>query len=186
MTIDFASTKKELHGHLEQRGVAGGWTLEALKRLEQLHWLCQSIARAQEEARLIDWSQYYETPKDSTHSSIVELQTLCESFYYLAWRLIGLLKHHDPFRNLKNACPGIRMVRNQLLEHPERPDSGVTFPSFSYGSDNGPRLKVISESTNEAGGWMLVDNAAHLLDPGLWPNARELKAAIEACVSSGA
>ena len=110
----------------------------------------------------------------------VELLTLTESFYYTAWRLIGLLdKEPQPIKELKGirkACPGIRTVRNHLIEHPEGTNSRANIPAIVFGHGCGPQLKVIKEViTSESGEVRFKTFGPDLFDNGLWNNASELR-----------
>lgn len=67
-----------------------------------------------------------------------------ELFYYLAHRLITCLQYLPGLKNLK--CREVAIVRNQLLEHPEKGQSGILLSSFKFGSDTGPVIKGIRES----------------------------------------
>jgi len=97
----------------------------------------------------------------------IEMDTEC--FYYLAWRMMRALKR-ESFPGLGSLnCPGVRNVRNKLLEHPENRDSKVFVQSFGIGGEAGPTLKIERNNGQEA----------IFPDAGLWANARELRDVFE-------
>ncbi len=68
-----------------------------------------------------------------------ELEKSAIAYYQTAHRICDIaqllpgLKTYD--------CKPIRIVRNQLIEHPEGKNSGVTFDSFAYSKNEGPFIK---------------------------------------------
>jgi hypothetical protein len=182
--IDFISTRNALDGLAAVSSAEGRpFVTEARNKLGQLHWLCERIAHVETVVSATDWRACLDTRRDLP-PSLIELQTLTESFYYLSWRLISLLDRKDSpipaLRGLRSRCRGIRLVRNQLLEHPEAADSGVHVPAMMFGTSDGPRLKFVAEiKQGESGNIVFQTNAQNLLDAGLWSNALELKKAIE-------
>lgn len=82
---------------------------------------------------------------------MMELQIMTEAFYYGAHRVADILRRR-PHRlpNLSSfQCPGVRDVRNQLIEHPEGGNSGVLQRSFSSGGPQGPVVKPQREPGKE-------------------------------------
>ena len=102
------------------------------------------------------------SPRDdrSADHLATEIELLTESFYYVAFRLEGLLgdKLKLMYRPKK-----IRRVRNQLIEHPEKAHGPVN-PNFTFGSDleTGPIIKQFGERGEDAHN-----------DEGLYVNAGE-------------
>ena len=95
----------------------------------------------------------------------VELTTLCESFYYLAFRVSSIVGFE---------CVCIRNVRKRLIEHPEGEDSRAVHWNFWLGVEmvDGPVIKPFGSRTT---------NPRHtpgLTDKGLYSNAREFVGAI--------
>jgi hypothetical protein len=188
--IDFNSTRGALDKLASISNVSGRpFVSEALNRVDQLQWLCVQIELIENEMAKIDWRVWESTDPDRFHPRMIELQTLTETFYYIAWRLIALLDRDDApipsLRGLRSKCVGIRTVRNKLLEHPEASDSRVHIPSIMFGTAEGPRLKLVAETKTDKDGKLLFrTNKADLFDRGLWVNARELKEAIESKLGS--
>ena len=96
--VDFTSTRVRLQAHVAAAGVGGKpFVAEAITRLDQLAWLCDRIARVERDAMLIDWVAWQKSNDDgSFHPWLVELQTLTEAFYYIAWRLIAARPSRSP------------------------------------------------------------------------------------------
>jgi len=72
-----------------------------------------------------------------------EIQVLTEAFYYGAARIRGILQCKGaPLPFLGGfECVGVQDVRNKLIEHPEKGDSGVVSVSFGYQEGTGPVIK---------------------------------------------
>jgi len=85
-----------------------------------------------------------------------------EAYYYHAHRLLSCLQRLPGLETVK--CREIEIVRNQLLEHPEKKDSQVLLPTFAYTREAGPVIKG-TRSTSQA--------AIHP-DSGFIPNSRVL------------
>jgi hypothetical protein len=103
---------------------------EVGRRLKQLSILMEIIA------------QLTVRESNSKNSNIPsnELWMYVESFYYLAFRTRNVIKRLPGLSSFD--CPGIRNVRNHLLEHPENKNSGILTESFSWGKASGPVIKV--------------------------------------------
>ena len=86
-------------------------------------------------------------------------------FYHLAHRARIIVRHKTrPLPLLEGfEAPGVRDVRNHLLEHPESSDSQVFTRSFGAGGTDGPVVKSVRETGQESI-WP---------DHGLFANARE-------------
>jgi hypothetical protein len=96
-----------------------------------------------------------------------ELRLQTESFYYTAHRLMTCIQRLPGLNAFK--CRPISIVRNQLLEHPEGAASGVILPSFAYNTVNGPVIKGIRTTGQEAHS-----------DAGFIPNCQDFIRALEA------
>lgn len=188
---DFFALGERMRAHAGQGLVNDSHrAMEAIRRVEQLEWIlvrCRSleaIAVALEEAR-----EERSPEGQQERAAKLELQILVEAFYHSAWRLMVLLGHRDKpligIGDLRDKCPGIRDVRNHLLEHPEK-GSFVFMQSFSYGGPEGPRLKSIRqgetlEAEDDMPGSSLefADEEKHdFVDRGLYVNAAELASAL--------
>ena len=149
---------------------------EAGKRLRQLDWLCRKIGEY--EASAVEFlhtmisqantnepdAQEYWAALDAAEENSFEMETLVEGFYYLAWRLRNVIKNLPHLRRFE--CVGVRNVRNKLIEHPDRPDSGVLYGYMSSGNTQiGPIFQSIR---------LPMDNI-RWQDAGLWFNAREFE-----------
>ena len=99
---------------------------------------------------------------------LFELKLSTEAFYYFAARFIRIL---NCFPQLKSFdVPGIRNVRNHLIEHSENA-SGVTQQDWGYSPETGPALK--SAAARPPG-------KEHVrTDAGLFVNAAELRDRLE-------
>jgi hypothetical protein len=69
-------------------------------------------------------------------------------------------------------APGIRNVRNHLLQYPENADSGAVEQNWSFGGSNGPVIKPHAQ----------LPRATTYKDPGLFVNAREFRDNIDAAL----
>jgi hypothetical protein len=93
-----------------------------------------------------------------------ELRLDTELFYYVAHRFCTCLALLPELRSFQ--CKEVAIIRNQLLEHPEKASSGVLLPSFGYRSDVGPVIKGMrysdqSEIHPDAG---FINNCRALLE----------------------
>jgi hypothetical protein len=79
------------------------------------HWSLE-LRRPSQEAREQEENQLAET--------IVRLQVYASSFYYRAHRCLVKLGELPHLGNLRS--PGVTIVRNQMVEHPEDDDDAVT------------------------------------------------------------
>ena len=178
MVPDFATLIPMLDSASRTETTSHPFLIEALQRLEQLDWLCRKISELELKA-LYQMTPKFGEPYAGMSAVEVQLLTLTESFYYTAWRLIGLLdKEPQPIKKLngiRRACPGIRTVRNHLIEHPEGANSRANIPAIAFGHGCGPQLKMIKEViTSEVGEVRFKTFGADLFDRGLWNNASEL------------
>ena len=142
---------------------------EAHLRLEQAAWLVERVksrqgaqhrysARGPRRASRLSHARWATTQR--THRT--EIQLLCESFYYFAFRLITILEDDlEGFKRLSRKL-AITRVRNELIEHPK-----VRAPTFMWGVDmpGGPRIKPFGERH---------DGKKRFHDQGLYINAQEL------------
>lgn len=67
------------------------------------------------------------------------LERLASEFYRVAHRVAHIAEKLPALTTFK-ATP-IRIIRNNLIEHPEGASSGVTHDSFSYSKNEGPYVK---------------------------------------------
>ncbi len=82
-------------------------------------------------------------------------------FYYTAARVRTIVQSLLPGLS-SFECEGVRNVRNHLLEHPERKDSGISPDTFSYSKNQGPVVKG-----------MRINGETHWMDKGLVHNSNE-------------
>ena len=174
---------------------------EGRDRILQLDYLIKKIVQIENEADLISQRQKkafkehveftkknsldFETtpaPKEInfTHEEFnkyneltFELELLTEHFYYIAFRLRGIIKHLPGLKSFESQ--GMRDVRNKLIEHPDKDkDSQIFIRSFGFGNKEiGPVIKAIRYS----------DQVNIFPDKGLYLNAFELKENIEKALS---
>jgi hypothetical protein len=102
-----------------------------------------------------------------------EVVLFTESFYFFAWRLVEILKGSGAFAFdgfTKLEAKGIRLVRNHLLQHPEKYEKN--FRQRLIVTSTGPVLKamfvVIRTDTGK------VEPEKESVDRGLFVNAQEL------------
>jgi len=93
----------------------------------------------------------------------IELWMYVECFYYLAFRTRRVIKSLPKLSSFES--PGIRDVRNHLLEHPEGLKSDLLKRSFSWGKGGGPVLKAQRHA----------ENALVFPDAGLYANYLEFQ-----------
>lgn len=101
-----------------------------------------------------------------------ELWDSVELFYYRAHRLIKITSNLPELGKIN--AKGITMVRNWLIEHPEKSVNGSLDQSLSLGVRNGPVLKPSIVST---------PSIAIYRDKGLLVNALELKKSLTTTLS---
>jgi hypothetical protein len=67
-----------------------------------------------------------------------------ESYYYFAHRIYKILTHKDrPLPYLQSfKCKGVLLVRNNLIEHPDKKPANATFTSYTYDRKTGFRLRT--------------------------------------------
>lgn len=110
-----------------------------------------------------------------------EIKLFTESFYFVAWRLIkafdGDPKRFPGVKALR--VKGITMVRNHLLQHPEKHGSNH-FQSLVITSA-GPVLKANSVIVNGSAGFTKPVNEH--IDRGLYANAEELRDVLLASIT---
>lgn len=102
----------------------------------------------------------------------MELTTFTEAFYFFAHRARQILRKGLVPGIKSFEVPGVRGVRNHLIEHPEK-KAGVVEQSWQWDGPNGPHLKSVRSS-----------NDARFRDPGLYANAQEFADQFEHRVAS--
>lgn len=149
------------------------WIAEAQKRLEQIDWIVRRISVLQaRDDRTGRWTWEPATSTETLRKQQkrrsskwrrlgAEIELLSEAFYYFAWRLRQVLVNLPEFK--KFDPKGIRDVRHDLLDHPEKMSRALN-PNFMYGHDlpNGPVLKPFGARRRP------------IHDRGLYANAKEL------------
>lgn len=109
--------------------------------------------------------------RDIELMSLIELYS--ETFYWVAGRALKAATFLPGLKSL--AAPGVRNVRNKLIEHTEGPDSRVFNGGFGYGKPRGPILAGLRTSeTPDA--WP---------DAGLFVNAEEFSTKFVAALKAG-
>ena len=125
---------------------------EAMTRLRQLNWLCRRIAEY--EANSVEFLDFILSQGKSSDAgsqdnwaaisaseqNSFEMEIFVEGFYYLAWRLRNVIQRLPGLKKFESQ--GVLNVRNHLIEHPEKKDSGVIHGCMSSGNkETGPVLK---------------------------------------------
>lgn len=67
------------------------------------------------------------------------LKRKASEFYMIADRITHITDNLPRLSSFK--CKQMRIIRNQLLEHPEGENSLITYDSFSYSKNEGPYIK---------------------------------------------
>lgn len=96
-----------------------------------------------------------------------DLRLNAEAYYEAAHKLLDRLQRLPDLKN--TACTPIRIVRNKLLVHPEKDDSGVVTPSFAYTAEAGPIIK----------GTRMSGQAEIHPDRGFYPNRADLLTSLD-------
>jgi len=168
-------------------GFSINYTLNAIEKLYQLDLLCRKIFEYEkiildkiigqneihrayvdfhrEKALDINSSPEYRTIEQfqkDLHLDF-EIKLYCETFYYIAFRIRNIVRHSYGLGK-GFGCPGVRNVRNLLIEHPEKPRYKIHNNSFESGGKNGPRFYPIRNKKDPT-----------YQDPGLFINAEEFK-----------
>jgi len=154
--------------------------VEAGERLAQIDFLYQRVVELQDESHAVSNQLLalvnknggeYTDAEDRFTSMLKEgtfqIRLYAEAFYYFAARFITILKRYPAFKSLE--VPGIRNVRNHLIEHSDKPASGITQQNWSHGSGVGPMFKTSRRK----------DQKPIPMDQGLFANATELRERIE-------
>lgn len=103
--------------------------------------------------------------------SLVELYS--ETFYWIAARAMKAASHLPGLKSLD--APGVRNVRNHLIEHTEGKSSKVFNGGFGYGKPRGPVLAGLRTSATPDA-WP---------DAGLFVNAEEFSTKFVAALKAG-
>jgi hypothetical protein len=165
-------------------------TLEIRLRLRQLSFLYEHIIFEQDKAMAVFERARGPCPDDEIRMFVItplsepvdpddgaykapsqfggpdRLQLYAEAFYYIAHRILALIRQSPsglPGLQSFNA-EGIRRVRNNLLEHAHQ-QGGAVVPSFSVSSAAGVRLRPV----------VLEDEEDRYIDAGLPANAQEFR-----------
>ena len=125
LKINFEETKSLYHEYTKSRG----GSKEVARRLRQLSMLMELIAQL----------AVKEMNAKNSNIPSEELWMYVECFYYLAFRTRNIIRNLPGLNSFD--CPGIRNVRNKLLEHPEK-SGAVLRQSFSWGRASGPVIKA--------------------------------------------
>lgn len=110
-----------------------------------------------------------------------EVVLFTEAFYFFAWRLVEVLKGSGAFafKGFSNLeARGIRIVRNHLLQHPEKYKKNFQQPLVVTSS--GPVLKTMTVVVRSDTG--KVEPEDESVDRGLFVNAQELHDEIKAII----
>lgn len=183
---DFLALREQIYAHAAADLVNDDHrAMEAITRVKELDWIVRRCHALEATAVALDDSPD-ESSRTQADDALLELRILMEAFYHCAWRLIVLLDHRDEplvgVKGLRRMAPGVRDVRNQLIEHPEGEASRVFAQSFSYGDLDGPKIKsvrqgktVFADDGSPLSSLEHADPSRHdWFDRGLYANAREL------------
>jgi hypothetical protein len=121
-------------------------------------------------------TEYYNVAAQRDEQLRFVMRLLNESFYYFAFRIRQILQN-DVHRFLEVRsfeAPGVRDVRNQLIEHPEGKNSRVFNQTFSWSPDCGMQLKSGRQE------W----ETSEFVDPGFTANASQFAERLESALRS--
>lgn len=156
--VNFENTRRRFEKHrralLNQDALSfnAGLVEEAGARLKQLDIVLSKIQVIdQERVRYVTRENTAATDGKFLRSNVFEVRMFTEAFYYFAWRLRRILRHKDTCPFLSSfECPGVRNVRNLLIEHPEGENSRAFTWSWTVGGPDGPALKVDREPDEQS------------------------------------
>jgi hypothetical protein len=112
-----------------------------LGRLERLAEVVTRVRKLREALEMLDEliPQNFSEDFGARKSRIFDrIEIVTEAFYYSAWRVREVVRSLPGLKSFE--ATGVRDVRNQLLEHPEKYD-GIIVPSFGISPEFGPRIK---------------------------------------------
>lgn len=104
-----------------------------------------------------------------------EVRLFTEMFYFIAWRLVQVLRRRGDFQFSglgKIKAKSVSLIRNQLLEHPEHAGPSGHFQQHLVVTDDGPVLKTATAVFRIGTGQIVA--AEESKDKGLFVAAREL------------
>jgi hypothetical protein len=153
--------------------------MTVLKRIDQTIFILEKIMKLIEDF-----------PQTRSEKMFLEAETYLESFYYLAFSAAILLELHrdkipasrepglEPpfFNSLRDKTRGVRNVRNQLVEHPDRKGGLLMWGWAKLDEPGGPVLKYIEPEFLD----ILMEGRKHP-DAGLFVNAKEFYEKIKQC-----
>jgi hypothetical protein len=108
-----------------------------------------------------------------------EIRLFTETFYFFAWRILEILTTSSPraFAELRSIdAPGIRLVRNLLVHHPEDGKSKANYSQTLVVTDDGPVLKSSAFAIRAD----RIEAVPESIDRGLYRNAEEFRDVLEA------
>lgn len=145
---------------VEYQGANNDKGIEALRRLKQLIRLIGKIVEIFDRSpkppkhptgSIEDVWEHFQSDEFKAYQNAVadrhrhgdddDLQLYSECAYMIAWRASQAAAQLPELKNFKP--PGIRDVRNKLIEHVDGADSGVLIDSFAWGGAQGPVLRAI-------------------------------------------
>jgi hypothetical protein len=111
---------------------------EASTRL-RLMGICLDRVLEIHERFKVQWDPNKDFGLENTNLLFGPLWLDTESFYWQCGRFRNLARMLPGLKSFE--APGIRDVRNHLIEHPESKASGVTINSFGWHPERGPTIK---------------------------------------------
>lgn len=134
---------------------------EALKRFTQLTILMDKIDELVKKSNRF-WKNISnkKSPKGQPYyKTLNELELLTESFYYIAHRLIKILRKLPYFKGFE--CKAVSNVRNKLIEHADDETDPIVLNTFNPLGSKGPIIK-----------WIRLERQKNIfIDRGLYYNA---------------
>jgi hypothetical protein len=145
-------------------------------RIELLNEYVQLQGLPDDHYRVMRWKGGPPAPFAAWIPHVEELIMWVDAFYFIAWRALEVVNETAPEafpRVRKIKAPGVRDVRNHLLQHP---DDTATVQAWAFHPDDGPVVKPLEHRRDS--------NSPE--DRGLFVNAREFRdkvnAALEAAI----
>ncbi|HEY2281630.1 MAG TPA: hypothetical protein VGI00_24995 [Streptosporangiaceae bacterium] len=112
-----------------------------------------------------------------------DVEIFTEAFYFCAWRMIEVLNGSGPYsfpKLHKVKANAVTIVRNHLIQHPEKVKEGQNFTLGLVVLDSGPVLRSLGAVAHGDTGQ--IDPLPESKDQGLFVAADELRADLLSCL----
>lgn len=172
-----------------QDGARADLAAEVRERLAQLAFITGQLEQINSQFGIMAMTtrtndrgetEHYSATAERDEQLRFVMRLLTETFYYFAFRARQILRNDvHRFSGLRGFdCPGVRDVRNHLIEHPEGSHSRIFNRTFSWAMESGMQLKSARQD------W----EGSAFIDAGFNANAEEfanrLSASIRAAIDT--